>query len=566
MTLPARSDIIHLTRLVRSMSEHLPDLFAFVDADQCFRFASRAYLEWYGVEPERFLGRSLREALGEDIYARIEHKVRQVLDGEPVSFEVDFTATRLGRWVEARYVPARDCSGKVAGFTILARDITEQKRNATYAASHDALTGLLGRQEFEQALESSVRRARDTARSHALVFLDLDQFKVVNDTCGHAAGDQLLRDVGALLAAQVRDADSLARLGGDEFSVLLEGCPPEQASRIAQGLVDAVRALRFEWQGRLFRLGASAGVAIITADTPDARTALSAADAACYLAKDLGRNRVQVHELHDAEMLERHGEMHWVSRIAQGIEESRFDLYFQRIVPLQRRHAAEAHCEVLLRLRDEQGMVVAPAAFLPAAERYSLAPRIDRWVISALFTYLGTVYGGADRATLPCYAINLSGLSLSEPSQFDFVMGEFERTRTPYRMVCFEITETAAITHFRPMLRFVENLREQGCRFALDDFGRGLSSLAYLKSLPLDYLKIDGGFVRNMLKDRHDAAIVEAVCRMSREMSIRTIAEFVEDRETFERLARIGVDYGQGYGIHHPEPLLANGLVRFRPI
>jgi PAS domain S-box-containing protein len=206
MTLPARSDIIHLTRLVRSMSEHLPDLFAFVDADQCFRFASRAYLEWYGVEPERFLGRSLREALGEDIYARIEHKVRQVLDGEPVSFEVDFTATRLGRWVEARYVPARDCSGKVAGFTILARDITEQKRNATYAASHDALTGLLGRQEFEQALESSVRRARDTARSHALVFLDLDQFKVVNDTCGHAAGDQLLRDVAALLAAQVRMA------------------------------------------------------------------------------------------------------------------------------------------------------------------------------------------------------------------------------------------------------------------------------------------------------------------------------------------------------------------------
>jgi len=324
--------------------------------------------------------------------------------------------------------------------------------------------------------------------------------------------------------------------------------------------------LRFEWQGRLFRLGASAGVAFVTAETPDAKTALSAADAACYLAKDLGRNRVQVHKLDDADMLERHGEMHWVSRIAQGIEESRFDLYYQRIVPLQRRHAADAHCEVLLRLRDEQGAMVSPAAFLPAAERYSLAPRIDRWVIAELFSYLGTLYGGAERPGLPCYAVNLSGLSLSEPSLLDYVMGEFERTRTPYRMVCFEITETAAITHFRPMLRFVENLRELGCRFALDDFGRGLSSLAYLKSLPLDYLKIDGGFVRNMLRDPYDSAIVEAVCRMSRQMSIRTIAEFVEDRETFERLARIGVDYGQGYGIHHPEPLLADGLVRLRPV
>jgi diguanylate cyclase (GGDEF)-like protein len=489
-----------------------------------------------------------------------------VLAGQPVSFQVDFTDTRLGRWVEARYVPARDCAGKVAGFTILARDITEQKKSESYAASHDALTGLLGRQEFEQALEAAVRRAREYDRSHALVFIDVDQFKVINDTCGHVAGDQLLRDIAALLARHVRDADTLARLGGDEFAVLLEGCPAPQASRIAQGLIDAVRGMRFEWQGRLFGLGASAGVALVTTETLDGKSALSAADAACYVAKDLGRNRVQMHGLDDAEVLERHGEMHWVSRIAQGIEESRFELYFQRIVPLQRRHAGAAHCEVLVRLRDEQGALVAPAAFLPAAERYSLAPRIDRWVISTLFSHLGKLYGGARRPVLPCYAVNLSGLSLSDPDLFDYVTGEFERTRTPYNMICFEITETAAISHFRPMLRFVENLRELGCSFALDDFGRGLSSLAYLKSLPLDYLKIDGGFVRNMLKDRTDGAIVEAVCRMTREMHIRTIAEFVENRETLERLSRIGVDYGQGYGIHHPEPLLSAGAVTLRPV
>ncbi|HYG54740.1 MAG TPA: EAL domain-containing protein [Burkholderiales bacterium] len=560
MTLPARSDVVHLTRLVRSMSEHLPDLFAFVDAEERFRFASRAYRDWYGVKPEALLGRTLADALGEDIYGRLRERVREVLAGLPVHFEVDLTDTPLGRWVEARYVPARDCAGEVAGFTILARDITEKKESETYAARHDALTGLAGRREFAAALEGAVGRAREHSRSHAVIFLDLDQFKVVNDTCGHLAGDQLLRDVAAVLAQQVRDSDVLARLGGDEFAVLLEGCPLPQAKRIAQGLIDAVRAMRFEWQGRLFRPGASAGVAAVTADTPDSKSVLSAADAACYLAKDLGRDRVQVHELEDAEMLERHGELHWVSRIAHGIEQSRFDLYFQRIVPLQRRHAGEAHREVLLRMRDEQGAVVAPASFLPAAERYSLAPRLDRWVISTLLGHLGARYRGVARPSLPCYAVNLSGLSLSDPSLLDFVLEEFARSGTPYRMICFEITETAAITHFRPMLRFVENLREYGCRFALDDFGRGLSSLAYLKSLPLDYLKIDGGFVRNMLKDRYDSAIVEAVCRMSREMRIRTIAEFVEDRETLEHLARIGVDYGQGYGIHQPEPLLPDGL------
>jgi diguanylate cyclase (GGDEF)-like protein len=427
----------------------------------------------------------------------------------------------------------------------------------SWQATHDTLTEVANRRQFEAVAARHLASARAEGLRHAILYIDLDQFKVVNDTCGHLAGDSLLRELAHLLASRMRRADTLARLGGDEFAVALEGCDLVHAQRIAATILSAIRAFRFSWEGRVFTLGASIGVAEITADSVDLESVLSAADTACYLAKDKGRNQVQIYREDDEEVASRHGEKGWVAKITRGAEEDRFFLHAQRVVALTPAHAHETeYLELLLRMRDDQGRVIPPMAFIPAAERYHLMGMIDRWVVAKALGCLARVAATPGRA-LPRFGINLSGMSLGDPAFAEFVLERFDATGTPPDAVCFEITETAAISNLGRAARFINRFRDLGCRFALDDFGSGLSSFEYLKSLPVDYLKIEGSFVRGLIDDRIDRAVVDAIQRLARAAGARTIAESVESPAIAERARAMGIDFAQGYIIHSPEPYAA---------
>jgi diguanylate cyclase (GGDEF)-like protein/PAS domain S-box-containing protein len=460
-------------------------------------------------------------------------------DGQEIS--IDYSAA-----------PINDHEGAKIGCVLVFRDVTEARRAAhqlSYQASHDALTGLVNRREFERRLERILATGLPE-ESHAVVYLDLDQFKVVNDTCGHVAGDELLRQVGAVLVSQVRRRDTLARLGGDEFGVLLEHCQQGQALRIAHQMREAVQDLRFVWQDRGFTIGASIGLVPIGPGVDTVATVFRAADDACYAAKEQGRNRVHLYEPDDHELAQRHGEMQWVPRIQEALAESRFTLFYQPIIALG--EGGRAHGEVLLRLLDHNGDLIPPSAFIPAAERYNQMPAIDRWVIRSVFAALR----GPD-TVMPSgtVAINLSGQSLSDRQFLEFVEQQIEVCAVVLERICFEITETAAISNLSLAKRFFSALKPRGCRFALDDFGSGLSSFAYLKTLSIDFLKIDGGFVKDMMRDPIDHAMVEAIHRIGHVMGLQTIAESVEDERILARLKTIGVNYAQGYAVGRPRPL-----------
>lgn len=447
--------------------------------------------------------------------------------------------------------PIRDRDGRVTGVVLALRDVTEMRKLAhqlSYQASHDALTGLINRHEFEQRLEAALRSAREHGKQHALCYLDLDQFKVVNDTCGHVAGDQLLKQLAALITPRVRDNDTVARLGGDEFGVLLEGCSLSKALEIAGVLHRVVSEFRFVWRDRTFDVGVSIGIATLTADNAGVTEVLSAADAACYVAKDLGRNRIHVYQPDDAALARHHGEMEWAQQLSGAIKEGRLCLYSQPVIALQDGGWPAWH-EILVRLVDERGQVVPPMAFIPAAERYNLMPAVDRWVVSATLAWLRQI---PSSDTPPVCSINLSGRSLGDSRFLDFVLAEVGQAGIDPGQVSFEITETAAVANFAQAQQFVGALRRIGCRFALDDFGSGLSSFAYLKHLPVDYLKIDGHFVRDMGADPINLAMVEAINHLGHVMGIQTIAEYVESREVLEKLRALGVDYAQGFAIQRP--------------
>jgi diguanylate cyclase (GGDEF)-like protein len=436
-----------------------------------------------------------------------------------------------------------------------AREAAEEA--LSWQATHDALTELANRREFETVAARQLESARRNGARHAVLFIDLDQFKVVNDTCGHLAGDALLRSLSEVLAARTRRSDTLARLGGDEFGVLLEGCDLAHAQRLAGQLLGTIRAFRFAWEGRVFALGASIGVAEITAESRDLESVLSAADTACYLAKDKGRNQVQVYRADDEEVSSRHGEMSWVSRITQCVEENRLFLHCQKVMALDRpEDDADEYLELLLRMRDEQDRVVPPMAFIPAAERYHLMGTIDRWVVAKTFACLARIRARAPSGTrrLPRFGVNLSGMSLGDPAFEDFVLEALERNALAPGAIVFEITETAAISNLARAARFMRRFRDLGCRFALDDFGSGLSSFAYLKSLPVDYLKIDGSFVRGIAEDRIDHAVIDAINRLGKDAGARTIAECVESQAVLERVRGLRIDCVQGHQIHRPEP------------
>jgi diguanylate cyclase (GGDEF)-like protein len=427
--------------------------------------------------------------------------------------------------------------------------IMEATAKLSHQASHDSLTGLMNRHEFEQRLGRALESARLHAREHALCFMDLDQFKQVNDSCGHGAGDELLRQLTALLTHEVRDRDALARVGGDEFALLLENCPMERGMALADRLREIVRAFRFAWDGQVFNVGASIGMVRLDPGLYTVAEALAAADAACYAAKSLGRNRIHVYHASDEQLARLRGEATWPDRLREAMAHDRFVLHGQRIVPLG---AGEMHVEVLLRLADgEDGAEIMPMAFIPAAERFSLMPALDRWVLERLVTHHAALFRDAGMT----HAVNLSGASLSDPTFHEFAAELLARHPQAARRLVFEITETAAITNMAMARGFIERLRALGCRFALDDFGSGLSSLNYLKNLRVDYLKIDGGFVRDLGQDAMSEAIIDAIVRIGRVMGLKTVAECVESEQTLEVLRKLGVDYAQGHHLHRPEPL-----------
>jgi len=463
-------------------------------------------------------------------------------------------------YVESTAAPIRDGQGHVGGGVLVFHDVSESRelnRRLSYHASHDLLTGLVNRREFESRLERALKSAKAREASYALCYLDIDQFKIVNDTCGHSAGDALLGQVGALLKSKVRWRDTLSRLGGDEFGILLESCTLDEAMRTAEQLREAVRNFRFSWEDRVFRLGASVGVVPITADNEDVASILSAADSACAAAKESGRNRVHSFAENDVELMRRRREMQWAARINAALEEGRFELFRMQIQPLQRVEAG-SHYELLLRLRDEGGRIVAPDAFIAAAERYGITPAIDRWVIENAFRWL--VSEADEREKLILCSINLSGQSLGDDKFLPFVIDQFNRSGIEGSKICFEITENEAVRSFSQANRFIQALKAHGCKFALDDFGKGQSSFGYLKHFPVDFLKIDGSFVRGILHDPIDREMVRSINEIGHLTGKQTVAEFAENAEIIQMLTSLGIDYAQGYGVAQPQRVLKSAV------
>ncbi len=448
---------------------------------------------------EQLTGWRLEDAMGrpiEEIYRAFHEETCEPLEN-PLSVSIRRTRPvksvrpmllirRDGNelYVESTAAPIRDGQGAVSGGVLVFHDVTESRelnRRLSYHASHDLLTGLVNRREFESRVERALKSAKARESSYALCYLDIDQFKIINDTCGHSAGDVLLGQVGALLKSKVRWRDTLARLGGDEFGILLEACSLDEALRTAEVMREAVRNFRFTWEDRVFRLGASVGVVPISADNEDVASILSAADSACAAAKEAGRNRVHSFAENDIELMRRRREMQWAARINSALEEGRFELYRMQIQPLQRAEPGQ-HYELLLRMRDESGRMVSPDNFIAAAERYGLTPAIDRWVIEAALRWL--VSEADEREKLAMCSINLSGQSLGDDKFLPFVIEQFQKSGIDASKICFEITETAAVASFSQANRFIQALRELGCRFALDDFGTGLSLVRLPQALP----------------------------------------------------------------------------------
>jgi len=454
--------------------------------------------------------------------------------------------------IESTITPITDTYGNIVGSVTVFHDVTQAREliaQIEYQANHDALTGLINRAQFERLVRQALQEAHNNQTEHFLFYMDLDQFKVVNDTCGHIAGDDLLRQVTGLLRSMMRQHDTLARLGGDEFGVLLSNCTLTAAYRIASAMLEAMQEYRFAWDNKTFVVGVSIGMITITPHTESIEKLFSRADSACYAAKDAGRNRIHFYAEDDASLIRREGEMEWVSHITQAFGDGRMRLQAQEIVPIKKT-SEKRHIEVLIRMVDEHGNMIPPNAFLPAAERYNLMPTIDRWVVRTMFRWL---HDHPDFVSnLKTCAINLSGHTLGDDFFPQFVDEQFKQYHISPTHICFEITETAAITNLYKANEFIHTLKSKGCRFSLDDFGSGLSSYSYLKNLPVDYIKIDGTFIRDLEKDQIDFILVKSINEVGHAMGKMTIAEFVENEPILVKLREIGVDYAQGYGIAKP--------------
>ncbi len=547
----------------RNLVDNIPDILYKTDSSGRIIFISPSVYSVAGYTVDEAIGMEL----GKQVYAESNERelfLSTILNNGAVE---NFEATLLRKdgttwWgsSSARLIKSDD--GNIVSIEGIIRDISVQRiaqDELRYQAVHDSLTGLINRHEFEKRVSYLLSEIQNSDNCHAMLFMDLDQFKVVNDTCGHVAGDELLNKLGQLLLSTISKRDTIARLGGDEFGILIQDCTLEKAHLIADEILKAVMSYQFLWAGKVFRIGASIGLVTITKTSDDFTELFRQADAACYLAKDMGRNRIHAYHPDDNELAVRHREMNWVGRINQALDEDRFCLYAQAIVPLD--GSAQKHYELLIRMVDEQGEIILPGAFLPAAERYNLIEKLDAWVVSHACKLLAE--HPLFFAHVDFISINLSGPSLTNQEFLKSILEVFSKRNISPRMVCFEVTETIAISNLDAAITFIKTLKKSGFRFALDDFGSGISSFGYLKNLPVDYLKIDGMFVKGIVEDPIDYAMVKSINEIGQVMGMQTIAEFVENNQIKDLLTAIGVNYGQGYGLGKPKPLteLVNGSI-----
>jgi diguanylate cyclase (GGDEF)-like protein len=556
----------HLEREQRRFRQLMQQAPGFVAVghgpDHVFELANNAYYQLVGHR--EILGKPVRQALpelaGQGFYELLDDVYRngQPFIGRamPIQLQSEPDAPLVERYIDFIYQPIFDEDGKVSGIFVQGHDVTEAhelSRKVSYQAAHDSLTGLFSRREFERRLMNAVEEVDMGMGVHSLIYLDLDQFKVVNDTSGHAAGDELLRQVSMKLLSVTSPDDTVARLGGDEFGILLRGADARAARAMAERLRQTIDGIDFSWDLRIFICSASLGVVTLGTDMGGATDVLSAADSACFMAKERGRNRVQVHCQHDGDIVLRRREMDWISRLKVAMAENRLSLYAQRILPTCRQsNDPLVRMELLLRLHDTDGALVPPMAFIPAAERFGLMPLLDRFVIDEALAALSampvSVRGGLD------ISINLSGHTLSDERFLPHLRERLEVDRSLASRICFEVTETAALQNMSRTADMMVELKAMGFRFALDDFGSGMSSLRYLKQLPVDSLKIDGAFIKQITTNPADAAMVEAMAKVASVMGIRTVAEFVDSEATRDMLERLDIDYVQGYHVHVPEP------------
>ena len=494
-------------------------------------------------------------------------------DGQPITDPVSQVLREQAAWnsadklllshedgwsvaVDLTVSPIRDRLGAIRGVVLVMRDVSSDREHAaqlSHQASHDALTGLINRREFDRRLARALHATQAGGAPFVVLYVDLDQFKVINDTCSHAAGDELLRQVAGLFGEVVRSADAVARLGGDEFVVLLEHCDEECGLATAERLRTAIGDHHFAYRQHSFVVTASIGMIGVAGAEPIAEDILGAADAACHLAKEKGRNRVQAYRLDNDEVAVRQSEMCWVARLQRALADGRFTLFTQDILPLHQPQPRR-HFELLLRMREEDGTLVPPRAFIPAAERYGLMPSIDRWVVHAAFTGLRTLARREPDNTSWLCSINLSGTSLCDENFAAYLREQFTLFGIAPSTICFEVTETAAISSLSRAIAFIETMRAMGCLFSLDDFGAGMSSFTYLKHLPVDYVKIEGSFVKDMLDDPIDQAMVEAINKLGHATGKQTIAECVSSAPLLDAVRRLGVDYAQGFAVAAPQP------------
>lgn len=544
-----------LKKLSRAV-EQSPNMVVITDLSGNIEYINPRFTDITGYSADEVMGKNSRLLNSGETSKEVYHDLWKTLLSGQEWRGVFHNKKKNGElyWAEEIISPITNNLGEITHFVALQDDITEVRKindQIDFQTTHDSLTGLLNRQQFENELTQTIEHAHKYLSHHVLCFIDIDQFKIINDTCGHMAGDDMLRQVSNLIRDKLRSRDTLARPGGDEFLLLLENASLARGEHVIQMIMADLKQFRFQWEEHTFKVEISAGITIVDHHTNSAVAALQDVDTACYTAKDAGRNRIHIYNDHDEQQLIRKGYIQWATEIHRALEENAFKLYAQPIVPLQ--SDQKIGYEILLRLQSDTGKIIAPDAFLPAAERYNIAPQIDRWVIRNSLQWMANNIDNLDH--ISSLAINLSGQSLGDDSLLGFIIRSIQQGPVPANMIKFEITETAAIANLKNAQIFIRSLKNLGCRFALDDFGSGLSSFAYLKNLPVDLLKIDGMFVRNILTDPIDEAMVRSINEVGHIMGMKTIAEFVETDEMMARLKSIGVDYAQGYAISRPVPI-----------
>jgi diguanylate cyclase (GGDEF)-like protein/PAS domain S-box-containing protein len=536
--------------------EHSPNLIVITDRNGVIDYVNQKITETTGYLASEVMGCDPSMFRSEDTSAEDEQALWRTIASGQVWRGIVKNRKKTGEiyWTQEAIAPMIDSDGVITHYVTIQEDVTKTRLLAeklSYQASHDSLTNLINRHEFDCRLDRVTTTAQGTDTEHALCYIDLDQFKIINDTCSHAAGDELLRQISAQLSQVIRRRDTLARLGGDEFAILMEHCPLEQAEITTKKIHQMVERFQFHWEDKRFRIGVSIGLVVINTQNGSANIHLKQADMACYIAKATGRNRTHIYREDDKALVQYHGEMNWVERINRALDENLFCLYTQTIVPLSFNEGE--YCEILIRMKEPDGTIISPNAFLPAAERYQLSSRIDCWVIQAVFDYF-IEHPERLNALALCF-INLSGLSLNDPKLLTFIDEQFKRAEFSAYKICFEITETAAIANLTLATEFINRLKGYGCKFCLDDFGSGLSSFAYLKNLPVDFLKIDGFFVKDIKHDLVDFAMVKAINDIGHIMGKKTIAEFVENDQILQILRELNVDYVQGHFTGRPKPI-----------